>query len=702
MAPFDPYHIWLDIPPDEQPPTPHRLLGIAPDETDKEIIREAALQRNAFIRKFSLGEQGKIAERLLNEIAAARDNTLAGNVQTAVETRSAVKSPIQPVVEKVEPVGATPATAQALPPEEQVDFFAATPVSPPLFVNRGPPVQQESQAISTGWSTFKTAEQPQIKAQNKSRRRLLSVVGVIGVLVILISLMFSGDADPVARTDPPVVTSLPIPTPQAEAEQKSQRQRPAGRSRLLERAQNIGGLIAYYPFNGNANDESGNGHDTTVSSPVLMTDRFDIADSAYLFDGVGDVIKQSNATLMPRGMSDFTVSLWANATNIAGDARVFLANEKLDQFQFAIMGLSQNELQMYLGGSRLPVSTGALDWDLNQWYQVAATRLGDQVSIYRNGELLVTTTNSSSINVSDNESVLSLGSRRSTNNRTRSDHPWHGQLDDIRIYNRALSAAEVKALYDFESKPPASPLRTAPAIDSITNIIGMKLNLIPAGTFTMGSPEGEEGRRDNETQHPVTISKPFYMQTTEVTQGQWKEVMGTEPWKVQSFVKEGPDYAATYVSWDDAVAYCKKLSDKEGKTYRLPTEAEWEYACRAGTETAWSFGDDEKVLGDYAWYKENAWDFDEKYAHQVGLKIPNAFGLYDMHGNVYEWCHDYYEEVYYKQSPEQDPQGPASGSFRVLRGGSWSSGTRGTRSAGRGRGGAGFLNFGFRLVRELD
>ena len=256
-----------------------------------------------------------------------------------------------------------------------------------------------------------------------------------------------------------------------------------------------------------------------------------------------------------------------------------------------------------------------------------------------------------------------------------------------------------------EAEQPTKPVHSdLPVIElpSFTNTFDMTFKEIPAGTFMMGSPEGEPDRDSAEHQHPVTISKAFYMQTTEVTQGQWKAVMGTEPWKGKSFVKEGPNYPAVNVSWDDAVAFCKKLSEREGKTYRLPTEAEWEYACRAGTETRWSFGDDEKVLGDYAWYHKNAWDIDERYAHQVALKKPNAFGLYDMHGNVWEWCHDYYGEDYYKQSPEQDPTGPGSGRFRVLRGQSSGLDSRTPRSAYRGRDIAGGNRYGFRLVRELD
>jgi formylglycine-generating enzyme required for sulfatase activity/serine/threonine protein kinase len=239
----------------------------------------------------------------------------------------------------------------------------------------------------------------------------------------------------------------------------------------------------------------------------------------------------------------------------------------------------------------------------------------------------------------------------------------------------------------------------------ITNTIEMTFNRIPAGSFLMGSPaSGVVAGTKDEYQHKVTITKNYYMQTTQVTQVQWRALMGTDPWTRKGGVPFQPNHAATHINWSEAVAYCEALSQKEGKTYRLPTEAEWEYACRAGTNTTWSFGNDEKVLGDYAWYRENADDIGARYAHQVGLKKPNAFGLYDMHGNVFEWCHDNYGEDYYKQSPEKDPQGPWGFSSQILRGGSWSSNSRDARSATRNRysGDRRDSTFGFRVVRELD
>jgi formylglycine-generating enzyme required for sulfatase activity len=236
---------------------------------------------------------------------------------------------------------------------------------------------------------------------------------------------------------------------------------------------------------------------------------------------------------------------------------------------------------------------------------------------------------------------------------------------------RAVGAMELVRL-DRGAKfnqPMNIPPRLEATPKSITNSIGMKLNLIPAGTFMMGSPASEADRDDDETQHRVTLTKDFYLGTTEVTQGQWESVMGTTPWKGNDYVQEGSNNAASYVSWDDAVEFCRKLSIKEGKTYRLPTESEWEYACRGGTTTAYSFGADAAQLSEYGWFDKNGWDIGEKYAHMVGLKRANGFGLYDMHGNVWEWCSDWYGD--YPTGNVTDPQGAAVGSDRVFRGGSW-------------------------------
>ena len=205
-------------------------------------------------------------------------------------------------------------------------------------------------------------------------------------------------------------------------------------------------------------------------------------------------------------------------------------------------------------------------------------------------------------------------------------------------------------------------------------IMGAKFVLIPAGTFMMGSPEDEVGRDDDETLHQVTISKPFYLQTTQVTQRQWEMVMGNNP---SCFT--GENRPVQCVSWDDVQEFISELNTKSDKNYRLPTEAEWEYACRAGSNGRYCFGDNETLLGEYAWYYNNS----IHETHPVGLKKPNAWGLYDMHGNVEEWCSDWYGEKYYSESPRDNPLGPGSSSYRLLRGGSWFYSAQESRAAFR-------------------
>ncbi len=242
-----------------------------------------------------------------------------------------------------------------------------------------------------------------------------------------------------------------------------------------------------------------------------------------------------------------------------------------------------------------------------------------------------------------------------------------------------------------------------------TNTLGMTFVLIPPGTFTMGSPPGEPFRGSSETQHQVTISKPFYMQTTEVTLKQWQTIMG---YRKLIFRKVPDNTPVTRVSWFDCMKFIERLNRLGQGKYRLPAEAEWEYAARAGTSTAYSWGD--TIDCDKAMYGNNSLKNDKchKYIKSRGLQIdqpapvksyaPNAWGLYDMLGNVWEWCRDWFGE--YPKTPVIDPKGPNSGSERVRRGGSWYKHGYSCRSANRsfGHPATRYQTTGFRLVREIQ
>ncbi len=238
-------------------------------------------------------------------------------------------------------------------------------------------------------------------------------------------------------------------------------------------------------------------------------------------------------------------------------------------------------------------------------------------------------------------------------------------LGKLQTPERRGDAKGVVELLRSVGKSPTMPRSTpTKSVEKlITNSIGMKLALIPKGTFMMGSPESEEGRDSNEgPQHSVTISKDYYLGIYEVTQEQYQRIIGTNP---SNF--KGANNPVEMVSWDDAVAFCEKLSELPeekavNRVYRLPTQAEWEYACRAGSTSRFGFGNSDSQLESYAWFDGNS----KLTTHPVGEKLPNAWGLYDMHGNVDEWCVDWYQ---------------TDGFFRVSRGGCWNGGARYCRSA---------------------
>jgi formylglycine-generating enzyme required for sulfatase activity len=227
--------------------------------------------------------------------------------------------------------------------------------------------------------------------------------------------------------------------------------------------------------------------------------------------------------------------------------------------------------------------------------------------------------------------------------------------------------------------------------EEMTNSIGMEFVLIPAGEFMMGSPDGDKKAAEWERpRHKVIISKPFYLGKYEVTQAQWEAVMGNNPSEFK-----GRNNPVEHLFYVDVLDFIKKLNQKEGgNKYRLPTEAEWEYAARAGTTGDYSFGHDPEALGRYAWYWENA----GKTTHPVGQKAPNPWGLYDMHGNVWEWVSDRNGGNYYAESPTTDPPGSSSGSYFIKRGGAWKSGARDCRSAARTSDDKPHHHIGFRLA----
>jgi formylglycine-generating enzyme required for sulfatase activity len=294
---------------------------------------------------------------------------------------------------------------------------------------------------------------------------------------------------------------------------------------------------------------------------------------------------------------------------------------------------------------------------------------------------------------------------------------------------------ETQVAQGTSSTPSTAP--AAPALPTITNSLDMKLVQIPAGEFQMGSPETETGRSAHEgPRSKVTIGKPFFLSTNVVTVGHFKKFMDSQGyttwaertkkahrwnptrqtteedsslnWKNPGWAIED-DQPVVCLAWDDTEEFCKWLNWKEGKKYRLPTEAEWEYACRANTTTPFWNGTSlsstqANFNGEFP-YGGAAKGTNVGKVSKVGSYPPNAFGLYDMHGNVWQWCRDYYLDEYYQIGKKEDPHGPFSGTDRIMRGGSWADQAAACRSASRGKGREHFYcdnRTGFRVVQMGD
>ncbi len=532
------------------------------------------------------------------------------------------------------------------------------------------------------------------------------------------------------------------------------------------------GLVAYYPFNGNANDESGNGNNGEVSGAVLTVDRFGDSSSAYAFDGIKDFINFGNSTDF-NFTDSCTFSLWINPDKVqAGRILNKWVNGQEDK---QIFYLSERRLRFYLHCCSDTVLPSNSTIDLNKWTHIILVYDGNEQKIYIDG--IEDASNERVGNIAN--SIGNLYAGYNPDRSSEGEYPFSGKIDDIRIYNRALSEAEIQELY--RSSIGSSPINLSASYentnewnwitwdpvsmalsynlywgtesgvtkdseyagntsntefshtgvipgwtyyyrvssidadnseselseevsvyvsieqDTFTNSLGMTFNQIPAGTFMMGSPEGELGRYDNETQHQVTLTNNYFIQTTEVTQGQWRAVVGNNP---SYFLSCGDDCPIEWVTWNDIQNFITELNKLEEGIYRLPTEAEWEYAARAGNTRAFANGE---IMDPYGydpnldaigWYALNS----DGQTHPVAQKKPNTWGLYDMHGNVWEWVQDWYDV--YTSEAVSDPTGPISGSMRVVRGGAFGGSPGVCRSAVHSSLSPDYRNdfIGFRLV----
>ena len=654
---FDPYHKWLGIRPEEQPANHYRLLGITLFEDDPDAITSAAYQRMAHVRTYQLGKHSDLSQKILNELATAKVCLLNPEKKAAYDEqlREITKASLSEAPPAKPEAALDPTAFPTATPLAPAEVPVADPLADLAELTRSAPTGKSQEPKQQSLHRSVALPQATVPAISRTKRRKkgqltprglvfrfigLAVAGVLGLGTASLLNSYFNKSDrskkEVAQAEhnqstrkSEEVKLLVDKRAQSAAVRSPGPTKPSGQTGLpmLERSSDPSSL-------------------TVSTKPVI--------EAKPLVD---------TAATAEKPPIEETLSQEEEELKAAFEA----AKSTEDQQAVAEKGLVLADRAIVEGNTDLAKTAVRKS--------LAAARKADDVTLTKRAtQLLMQLQNPLSESLKEEarkrRGVETPVAQAAEGVPPKADGMTAGILPPLAVapFNET-TAKEHQAAWAKHLGVPVIQ----------TNSIGMEFVLIPPGEFTMGSPK-EEIKKEvkahaderwfvdellSEEPHRVRITKPFYMGRYVVTQAQWEALMGSNP----SWFK-GPQNPVEYVSWDDCQVFLEKLNVRfANKKYKvaLPTEGQWEYACRAGSTGRYFFGDGEAELGDYAWYKDNS----EGRSHPGGQKKANAWGLYDMHGNVWEWCKDWHDENYYKVSPHDDPAGPLSGSERVYRGGCW-------------------------------
>ncbi|HET6883406.1 MAG TPA: SUMF1/EgtB/PvdO family nonheme iron enzyme [Pirellulales bacterium] len=655
---FDPYAEWLGVTSDRRPPSAHDLLGLPAGEANAEVIRKAATSRSGQVRKYCLGARGALALRLLSELAAAQ-NTLISNIETL---HDAVEPP--PPVQQVAPVAATGSPFAA-----SGDPFASVAVAAPAELTAGDrsassEIIDAALVEARSWSErLRDWQGALIGFPRAAWRRIVRLDLAVGKLLgeentiihNFLRLMFvTGTFACIpllcvaarSQFDRWQVPAEPV----GPQDQASARESAASQARATAQARGAR----------EADRESYMAGEDRFSEATAALLEGRVADASRLFDDARDHFAYSERKALEQ-MTEKAESR-AEGAQLAADALA------LEPFFLATA-----QSKAYSAGKRW-LEAGTVAWQQDRLEE--ACRLFD-----RSAECFARA-RSEELRSLANQIEAALDNREVTE-----ASELLNKLERLDRQNTRLAKWSER----LEQIRPAGELVKG----ELVNTIGMKFRRIVAGEFEMGQNNADRNERPA---HRVQITRDYYLGIHEVTQAQYWEII--EP---RSSAVNRSDLPIEKVSAADAEDFCRLLTERErtqgslpsGAVYRLPTEAEWEYAARSGTTTRWCCGDDAQKLADFAWYGAPGGQ-----SHPVAQKQPNAWGLFDMHGNVWEWCSDW--QAPYGESRAIDPTGPPMGTRRVLRGGSFLNEALNVRSATRYSANptSRVASFGFRVVRS--